>query len=271
MEEVVGSIPTRSTKLMQWLLQVTGLPDTQNLKMLEALQARGLKHFGIGIIPFEHTVLGLEETDPQRPSFFYGSTVLVEVVSKWDTYRPGVFWNKEWWDPRYPIDKRSDMLNREMTKVTVSDLRARWVTELTFAKSIDPKNLTGMVLEPCKQDHDDWLIEHSWLDGAVELVLAPALEQKIESEWRFFILDGKVVTGSSYRWLGARRTNLPLTDALQTAVEASKSWLPAINVVMDICFLRDGSYRVVEFNCINSSGFYNSDVGAIVDHFENLT
>jgi hypothetical protein len=253
---------------MQWLLQVTGLPDTQNEKILAALTARGKKHIGIGIIPFVHEVIGLEEADPNIPSMFYGSTMLVETVSTWDVFRPGVFWNKEWWDPRYPISNRSDMLNQKMTKVTVSDLRAHWITEPMFAKSIDPKNLTGMVLEPCKEDHDDWLIEHSWLDGSVELVLAPVVDQKIESEWRFFILDGKIVTGSSYRWLGCRLMNVPVTDVLPIAEKAAQDWLPCSDVVMDICILADGSYRVVEFNCVNSSGFYNCDVGKIIDHFE---
>jgi len=41
-------------------------------------------------------------------------------------------------------------------------------------------------------------------------------------------------------------------------------WLPNRNVVMDLALV-DNELKVIEFNCINCSGFYNHDVRKIFD------
>jgi hypothetical protein len=52
------------------------------------------------------------------------------------------------------------------------------------------------------------------------------------------------------------------------AAEMSWIWSPAPTIVMDLCLTVEGQYKVLEWNCLNSSGFYACDVGAIVTALE---
>lgn len=255
---------------MQWIIQCTDLPDIHTKKLLEEVKARSLPYVGIGVIPFSHEIRGLEDADPKSPAIFYGSTQLIQWISEWKDYRPGAFYQKEWFDPRTWVGKRSDLLNEEQEEITVQDLRAKWVQEPMFIKSVEPKWLTGMVIEPIKEDQDNWLIEQAALDGDAILVMSPALN--IETECRFFVVNGNLITGSTYRWNGVRYISRPIEKEMwMFAKHAIKEeWMPSGNIVIDICRLRNGKYKVVEFNSINSSGFYSCDVGKIVEAIECL-
>jgi ATP-grasp domain-containing protein len=253
--------------IMQWLIQCTDLPDTHTGKLLEEVKKRNLPFVGIGVRPFTHDIIDLEKSDPKAPSMFYGSTQLIQMISSWQDFRPGAYYQKEWFDPREWIKKRSDMLNQEIQEITVKELRSNWVDEPMFIKSVEPKWLTGMVIEPIKEDHDNWMIEQSELDGDAILVMSYA--QNIELECRFFVVDGKVITGSTYRWLGARTIRRPVDDTMHRfAQEVIKGWMPNPNIVIDLCQLRNGEQKIVELNSLNSSGFYSANVGAIVDAIE---
>lgn len=75
-------------------------------------------------------------------------------------------------------------------------------------KSAETKKLTGMVVEA--EEKDWWLLEFGELDGEDRLLLSPV--QKIDQEWRFFVVAGEVVAGSQYRHDGVRRQNEPVSD-----------------------------------------------------------
>jgi len=49
----------------------------------------------------------------------------------------------------------------------------------------------------------------------------------------------------------------------------ANKWLPYDCVVMDIAELATGEYKVVEFNSINSSGFYEHNITAVVEALSN--
>jgi hypothetical protein len=49
---------------------------------------------------------------------------------------------------------------------------------------------------------------------------------------------------------------------IDEAQELANKWLPDQCCVMDLALVED-ELKVIEFNCINSSGFYDHDVDAI--------
>ena len=252
---------------MQWLIQSNDLPDQHTAKLITAVKNPIL----FQVVPFSHEVLGLDNAIPGATSMFYCSTQMAEKVSTWDIFRPGVFWNSQWWDPLNWLDKRDDLLNNKIETITAGKLRELWVDKPTFIKSAKEKLLTGMVIEPDKQDHDNWLIEQSTLDAHDIILMSPCTEIGIETECRFFVLEGKIITGSTYRWNGVRFTTRPIDAALRNyANSAVRKWMPSSNIVIDICRLKNGEYKTVEFNSINSSGFYNCDVQAIVNKIEEM-
>ena len=246
---------------MQWLIQNSGVTfaclDNNVAPLVEAIDKRGDTRFAIGVIPFTDTIVGMDDIDVSGPTMFYGSTRLVEIAEHLPI-KPGVFFTHQWFDPKNWVGKRSDLLNESQSYTTVGELRKNWIDDLIFIKSADPKVLTGMVLEG-EEDKGWWIEEYTHLKDEDRLVISPV--KKIEREWRFFIVDGKVVTGSQYKNSGILRIREPITDAVwRQARRMAQEWLPSPNIVMDIALMADGTYTVVEFNAANCSGFYASPI-----------
>ncbi len=252
---------------MHWYIQSNGLPFAWETPMLEAIQRKGSPWTAIGIIPFENTITGIDK-GISNPCMFYGSTKLIEIVADNPEWHPASFYKSEWFDPRYPVAYRQDMLNERFETITVGDLRRNWVAEPTFVKSVEVKVLTGMVLEPEPDDWSCWLEERADIPDDVLLVASPY--RKMDKEWRFFIVKNEVVAGSIYRRDGYSCTNEPITDDMwKRAQELADVWLPHETIVMDVGIFRNGDLCVIEFNALNSSGTYRSDCDRIVEALES--
>lgn len=246
---------------MQWLIQNSGVTfaslDNNVAPLVEAIDKKGDTRFAIGVIPFTDTIVGMEEVDTNQKIMFYGSTRLVEIAENLPV-KPGVFYNKNWFDPKNWVGKRHDLLNESQSYMTVGDLRKTWINEPIFIKSADPKVLTGMVLEGVN-DQEWWTNEYDHLKDEDRLVISPV--QKIIREWRFFIVNGIVVTGSQYKHDGVLRIREPISDEVwDQARRMAQEWLPSPNIVMDIALMWNGTYKVVEFNAPQCSGFYASPI-----------
>jgi len=262
---------------MKWLIQNSGVTfaclDNNVAPLVEAIDKRGSTRHAIGVIPFTDNIVGMDDIDVSGPTMFYGSTRLVEIAEHLPI-KPGVFFTNAWFDPQNWVGKRPDLLNEAQSYLTVGDLRKNWITEPVFIKSADPKVLTGMVLEydsrtsPTISDREWWMIENEHLKDDDRLVISPV--QKIVQEWRFFIVNGKVVTGSQYKHDGLLRIREPISEAVWIqANRMAQEWMPSQNIVMDIALMADGTYKVVEFNCLNSSGFYASPIEPLLAALES--
>lgn len=245
---------------MHWLIQNTGVTfaclDNNVEPLVHAIDEYGHSRQAVGVIPFTDDVVGMEDADSSIRTCFYGSTRLVELAAKMPFY-PAVFFKKEWFDPYSWRGKRSDLLNEAQTQITADELRTEWTNGPIFIKSADPKVLTGMVLEG--DDKDWWMIEYDHIKADERLIVSPI--QKIVREWRFFLVDGNVVSGSQYKHDGVLRIREPIPDNVwMHAHRMALEWLPHPTIVMDIAEMDDGQMKVVEFNCLNCSGFYAAPI-----------
>ena len=252
---------------MNWYIEDSNMPfelvESNGLQLLNTLKQLGIPCQCIGVIPFTHELTGMAEADPTLPSMFYGSCQLARKVASMSDFRPGVFWREEWFDPRSWEGKRTDLLNGEFSLTTVGDLRKYWTVVPVFIKSVKVKGITGQVIEPEAEDRARWTEEYSDLPDDMQLIATSC--ETIDREWRFFLVNGEVITGSTYRKDGYRCMNHPVSpEAGAAARRAAREWLPSPNIVMDIARTRDGEYKVVEFNSLNSSGFYRSDIAKVV-------
>jgi hypothetical protein len=85
--------------------------------------------------------------------------------------------------------------------------------------------------------------------------------KQISAEWRFFIVDGVIVDGSKYH---AENLRLDVQEGFEDgAYDFAKQMIVRYDssgtFVIDIARMQDQSYKVVEVNCLNSSGFYKID------------
>ncbi len=52
-------------------------------------------------------------------------------------------------------------------------------------------------------------------------------------------------------------------NVIEDIQKLADKWLPNPTCVMDVALV-DDEYKVIEFNCFNSSGFYKNDINKIV-------
>jgi hypothetical protein len=95
----------------------------------------------------------------------------------------------------------------------------------------------------------------------------------ILTESRYFIVKGEIISGSQYSYFGQYElfnldnwaTNRPKeTNEYRFVKEMIDLYCPVESFVMDIATLSDGTYRVIECNCVNSSGFYACNIESVL-------
>ncbi len=201
----------------------------------------------------------------------YGSTLFIQTVAKlkWR----GLFFDLDRLNYREALNNHPKMLNSGLFTVpdAIRFLQNQPPTSKWFIRpSNDLKQFSGQV----EQASVLWV----WLESMIaappdcgSYYMDPQLEvvicepKQISAEWRWFIVGGKIVSGSMYKAHNQLR-KIRETDAavVSEAQALADFWLPHDCVVMDTALVGD-DVRVIEFNTINSSGFYDNDVEAIFD------
>lgn len=108
-------------------------------------------------------------------------------------------------------------------------------------------------------------------DDPTNLVVI-ARPQNILAEWRFFVVAGRVITGSLYQRLG-KSVHERIEESDPIFIKAQKYanvWQPEDMWVLDLCKNRDGDIKILEIGAFSCAGQYASDipklVKAVTDH-----
>lgn len=128
--------------------------------------------------------------------------------------------------------------------------------------AVDAKKFTGTVLT--KVSLAEKLDKLANVSGDLPCIVAPA-RGDINSEYRFVISDGKVITGSQYQRdgrLDVRRDVMPAAVDLAYIV-ATMEWQAAPVYVCDVAVTDSGVALVIELNPFSSCGLYACDTVAI--------
>ena len=168
------------------------------------------------------------------------------------------------------VKHRSDMLNDDIilsASEVIPMLESSTVDTWFIRPALDLKHFSGQVI-----DRTECI---TWLKDAMQcassgsyqinndLKIVLAVPKNIQAEWRWFIVNGKIVSGAMYRCRGQLVKIRELDkEVIDEAQKLADGWLPHRNCVMDTALV-DDKLSVVEFNCINGSGFYGHDVNII--------
>jgi len=224
-------------------------------------------HIFVGVIPFSREITSVNPIEGVD-YIPYGSTLLTNLAA--DLGWTGLHFDVAKLNYRNFLANHPAMLNDNV--LSVSD--AIWwlktidpTTELFTRPSEDLKQYSGVVMQageiaPWFQSMVDAIGGGSYyMPPTTEVVLSSPKD--ISAEWRWFIVGGKIVSGSMYRAHGQLRKLRELDQAVIDEAQAlADIWLPIDCVVMDTALVGD-EIKVVEFNTINSSGFYDNDVPAV--------
>lgn len=256
-----------------WVIQTNLIDDIQMNKVWYSAIDAGAEVQEAVVIPFLEE-LGNEADIPAMEGVVipYGSCKLTRISQErnWrgncyvdETFRTNV-WN----------ENRDDMLNADSFQMQVKDTSEFFKdtdeNEKWFIRPVkDLKTFSGTVCDVA--DIKTWMKStesgnFSFTEDT-EIIVAPV--KKLFSEARFFVVGGKVVDGSYYR-MGGRLISHHIVqeEVLQSAQELANGWLPHECCVMDVADTEDG-IKIIEWNTLNSSGFYSHDISKIVKAMTN--
>ena len=243
--------------------------NLMNIEQLEKIRVatEGYPREFVGLIPFSHDFISdepIEGTD----YIPYGSTLMTTLAldRKWK----GLHFNHETFSMKLALTKRPDMMNKDVVMtVEEAEIYLRNVDRDIFVRpDLDLKHFSGQVINSfeCANWFKDAMSfgpeSGSYaMDPQMDVIISHP--KKIQAEFRWFVVDRKVVSGSMYRAHGQQRLERCLDKAMiREAQKFANGWLPDDTCVMDLALV-DGKVEVIEFNCINSSGLYDNDVSAV--------
>ena len=209
----------------------------------------------------------LPDVPTDRPVLFYGSCRFIRNVVQSGRWHPGAYYDDHTF--RFSTSLRhwgARMLNGAVDLLPLGSFDAgRYAAQREIFVRPDRglKELSG-----CVWPVGDFAkyVEKLRASGgpALEIPIVIGPKQRIDTEWRLFIVDGRVSTGCRYERYGDPdySTEIP-PDLITFAEDAAAVWSPARAFVLDIATV-DENLFILEFNGINSAGFYRADVGRLV-------
>jgi hypothetical protein len=253
---------------MYYVIQENTFREENHNILLETLDKYGLQYEIVKVLPF------VEEFDfetDRKDVFCFGSVKMSRVAKKYGWY-PGSLLNPNHDFRVYSKYYKENLLNFDSRIQKFGDPINE---ELFFARPCeDTKTFTGKVF-----DQQEWLEykerffksgQLSTLNNDTEIQVSSVKE--VTKEFRFWIVDGEVITGSLYRmgyWLNYN--GIVDDGALEFCKEMVKIYQLADAFVMDICevLINDTpEYKIIECGCINSAGFYKANMSKLVEALE---
>ena len=255
-------------------------------RLVEAFEELGPPYSVVKVVPFSHDMELVSGAWPEAgvPVMAWGMTTIEEVAKRLG-WKPGVFKNANF-DMRVLNGMYGDaMLNSDGRFYRLRDVPgyegAMFLRPVHDTKSFTGGLVNGDELDKWRAGLYELRREFTTLDLGTEVMVASP--KKLVDEGRFFIVGGKVVAASSYR-VGGRVLYRSIDSGnplfLQMlrfaeghAVVSTRElmpWVPAEAFVMDVGLTDAGEYKVIEVNCLNSSGFYDANMLAVVKAIENL-
>lgn len=169
-----------------------------------------------------------------------------------------------------------DFINTDLTTIKFKDLLDLNDPAYFIKASGAPNILKGKVYSTGEYD----LLYQTYLNRSLgkykvtddyPLVISSVKDVEIASEYRFFVINGEIITGSMYLHKGKLWTknidniNDPLSmRLLQYAYRMVDKYWPDKAFVIDIAVMEDGAMKVLECNCIHCSGLYAVDIDRLV-------
>jgi hypothetical protein len=259
-----------------WCIQGCGINDDHTEELINGIiKAGDCFHTSMDIPPFSYNQpidVPIHDGSVLIP---YGGTQFIDAIK--DDNRWCTFFNDQFTYSK-AIEMLGDhMFNHDGDFMRLGDFKYSIYADYVLADcdvfirpDKDIKEFAGTVIKP-KDFHE--LFGKNSLYGItddpndtvtdnIDILVAPA--SRIDDEWRLWVIDGKVVSGSRYKTKGRLSINPDVPDYVVNYVEMVASiWTPAPICVMDVCSV-DNDLNILEIGDFHSAGFYASDISRIV-------
>lgn len=254
---------------MHWIIQKNLYIEDNHIDILNFLSRMEIPFTEIEFnsinidIPLEARMFPF--VNPEGLVMLCGSVNLADATTHLN-WIPGSFFNDNHdyrvWEKHYG----KFLLNYDAIICKFGEVKQNW-NNFFIRPCSDTKSFNGKCIN--WGDFIDWrrrVIEldetKTSLDADTVVMYSPIKE--IYREARFFVVDKKIITQSTYKIANKMHivSEVPPT-MIEFAEQMINIWQPARAFVMDIA-LTNVSNKIVEINCINMSGFYDCDIHKIV-------
>lgn len=251
---------------IQWVIQknLTNQDDLQAL--VRSCEEIGVDFVEVEIMPFIDQLPAINQS---KHTIFYGSTTLGELVKNNESLKAGFFFNEAAFSIENYITKWGEhMLNFGASITTVRQLvnEDYESDKLLFVRpDNDSKSFSGEVIKffEVKAWYNKLIFSDS-LVLTIDTKIIVSEPYHLKYEWRLWIVNKKVIASSKYReeFRLKKERGCP-GSVVKFAEDRCLEYTPHDIFVMDVCQTGDEFY-IIECGCMNSAGFYASDIGAIV-------
>lgn len=250
---------------MRWLMQSVFNRDPKVIEIKTNLERFGIPYTDCKVIPFSEDGIEFEDGNTYESLkdefiFVYGSYTLARISKKY--FSPASFISPNLSIDNLQLHYGNEMFNSDMIVGSVKDVDA--IDDKFFIRPTeDTKSFCGEVVT--REWYNDW--KQKILDNPPEnystvtrdTQISMARLKQIDQEIRCFVIDDKVVTASQYKQNGSPFFHPHVDDYIIDYVNnVIKTWKPDDAFCMDVA-VANGVPKILETNCINSSGLYCID------------
>lgn len=243
---------------MHWVIQQSIFKPGNYSLLVDALDAMDISYTTVAIR--NGTVEMTPDVSVAGKVYVCGAIRLAQIARN-KGWVPGSFLNENFVFQRWRKALGAELLNDAMTAGRLADIAAPRDGRFFIRPAEDNKAFDGTVIDA--EMLADWRRDPTKQHlQAMDVIVAPV--RQIYREYRLFVVNHQVITGSVYKVGGKPHISSEIEDdVLDYARTMIGRWTPAESLVIDIALTADG-FKVIEFNNINSSGFYASDVAKYV-------
>jgi len=140
------------------------------------------------------------------------------------------------------------------------------------------KTFTGQLMTPVKLEQEIDVLLKSYGGVSPETLVLLSSEKELSEEYRFIVVDGKVISGSLYMdednigsFKAYYNKSINSGKAYDFAVEMSKLHMPDKAYTIDVCKTKDSEYKLLEINSFNCASMYGADYDVVVKAVNELS
>lgn len=282
----------------KWLFEKDIFEDNTN-KMIEEVKFQEMEAEVVPYIPFDEDIAvrcaGM--FDKEDCVIFYGSLNFGKKLRKLSWY-PGVYLNEKAFECTSYYPAITDLLLHYnsfiMLPYGVLKEKKKMIFDLLGPGPIfirpnsGTKEFTGFVTNSYK--YEEHIELAGFYDVEPDLLVLVSKAMDIIREWRFVIVDGKVISGSLYRYWGELADDKSSSDyvrshsssmhkelhevaawrndnenkAWEVAQECAERYNPDRAWTIDVCETRDEKIKVLEIGCFSCAGMYKNNLRRVI-------
>jgi hypothetical protein len=252
---------------MYYIIQENLFREEGHAKLISSLEKFKIDYELVKVLPFIEEV---EYKTSRKDVFVFGSLKLARISKKYE-WNPGAVVTPNHDYEVYSKFYKDNLLNYDSRIFEVKD-DFEWLYEQHFIRPcLDNKVFTGKVF-----DKEDWIKTRQYLltNGHSSSItentkIQVAVPKKLTQEIRFWVVNGKIVTQSTYR-----RGSFLYYDEIvdQDAIDFAKQMIDIFQLaetfVIDLG-LTDEGWKIIECGSISCAGFYDADMQKLLMALED--